>query len=172
MNGKKTRVVFAALVLLAVAAALAAQAAKAVKPKATTKAADAAAAKEQDIRKLMQMTGSANMGLQVMDNMIAQFKKMMPQVPNEFWTDFRNEINAKELTDLIVPIYARHFSHDDIKQLIAFYNTPIGKKLIALQPQIMQESMAAGQKWGAKIGQRAMKKIQDRKKKQGGNLQP
>lgn len=171
MNGKKMRIVFAALVLVAVAAALAGEAAKAVKPKAT-EAAAAAAAKEQDIRKLMQMTGSANMGLQVMDNMIAQFKKMMPQIPEDFWTDFRNEVNAKELTDLIVPIYARHFNHNDIKQLIAFYNTPIGKKLVALQPQIMQESMAAGQKWGAKVGQRAMKKIQERKKKQGGNFQP
>lgn len=172
MNGKKMRIVFVTLVLLAVAAAIAGETTKAVKPKATTQAAGAAAAKEQDIRKLMQMTGAANMGLQVVDNMIAQFKKMMPQVPEDFWTDFRNEINAKELTDLVVPIYAKHFSHEDIKQLIAFYNTPIGKKLIALQPQITQESMAAGQKWGAKIGQRMVKKLQARKQKQGGNFQP
>ena len=103
---------------------------------------------------------------------LRQFKKMMPQIPEDFWTDFRNEVNAKELTDLVVPIYAKHFSHDEIKQLIAFYNTPIGKKLVALQPQIMQESMAAGQKWGNKIGQRVMKKLQERKAKQGGNFQP
>lgn len=172
MNGKKMRIVFAALVLLAVAVALAGEAGKAVNPKAGTEAAGAAKAKERDIRKLMQMTGAANMGLQVADSMIAQFKKGMPQIPDEFWTEFRNEINANELTNLVVPIYAKHFSHDDIKQLIAFYKTPIGKKLIALQPQIMQESMAAGQKWGTKIGQRAIKKLRERQAKQGGNFQP
>lgn len=48
----------------------------------------------------------------------------------------------------ISKIYASYYTCSDIKSLIAFYDTPIGKKSIALGPIMMQESMSAGARWG------------------------
>jgi uncharacterized protein len=132
-----------------------------VKIAAADDAADSAA-KDQDIRTLLSMSGTANVATQVVQQMIGQYRQMMPQVPDEFWTDFQKQMQPQDLIDLIVPIYSRHFSDDDIKQLIAFYDSPIGKKLVLEQPLIARESFDAGQQWGRKIGAKVMQGLRDK----------
>ena len=41
---------------------------------------------------------------------------------------------SKEMADIIVPIYDKHFTESDIDGLIAFYRTPVGKKFIKELP--------------------------------------
>ena len=121
---------------------------------------DNPAAKEQDIRKLLDLTGSGKLGVQVMEGMIANFKQANPNVPEAFWSDFMKEVSPNGLVDLIVPIYDKHFTHDDIKGLIQFYEGPLGKKVTSSMPQITQESMAVGQKWGMDLGMKIQTKLQ------------
>lgn len=123
-------------------------------------AADDVAAKQADIRKLLVLTGSAQIGAQVMTQMMASLRKAMPQVPDRFWNDFQKEVKTDELRELIVPIYDKHLSHDDVKNLIKFYETPTGKHFISEMPGITQESITAGQAWGQAIGRRVMEKLQ------------
>ena len=74
---------------------------------------------------------------------------------------YAKEMNSDSMIELVIPIYAKHFSHDEIKQLIAFYQSPIGKRLIEEQPAIAQEAMQVGQAWGQQIGQRIAQKLKD-----------
>ena len=112
--------------------------------------------KQKDIRKLLKITGSGELGTQVMAQMIGNMKKAMPQVPEKFWADFMKEVHTDELVDLIVPVYDRNLTHDDIKELIKFYESPTGKKFVSVLPKITQESMAVGEKWGRELAQRVM----------------
>ena len=64
---------------------------------------------------------------EVMDQMIAEFRKALPDVPSQFWDDFRKEINIDELVSLMVPVYDKHLSLEDIKAANAFFATPAGK---------------------------------------------
>jgi hypothetical protein len=116
--------------------------------------------KQKDIRKLLKITGSGELGQQVMGQMMANFKKSMPQVPEKFWNDFMKEVHTEELIDLIVPVYDRNLTHDDVKELIKFYETPTGKKFVSVLPKITQESMAVGEKWGRDLAIRVMSKLQ------------
>lgn len=116
--------------------------------------------KQQQIRLLLALTGASQLGKQVMTQMIGSMKKIMPQVPDLFWERFMKEVHPEELTDLIIPIYDRHFTDSDIRQLIAFYESPVGRKLVANLPAIMQESMAAGQTWGGQLGARITQELQ------------
>lgn len=118
--------------------------------------------KTADIRTMLNLSGQATVGAQVMETMTVQFKQMMPQVPAEFWKEAMKEMNANALIELIIPIYEKHYTHEDVKQLIAFYNTPIGKKLSATLPAITQESMAAGQEWGQQVAQDVMTKLKQK----------
>ncbi len=95
-----------------------------------------------------------------MNQMLIPMKQAIPDVPDEFWTKFLAKVDANELVELIVPIYAKHFTHDEIKQLLAFYQTPLGQKMIANQPAIMQESMEAGQEWGGQLGRQVAKELE------------
>jgi hypothetical protein len=52
-----------------------------------------------------------------------------------------------------IPVYNKYYTHDEIKQLIAFYESSLGKKLVEVTPLLTQETMIIGQKWGEKLGQ-------------------
>jgi hypothetical protein len=123
-----------------------------------------AAAKKQDIRKLLDLTGAAQIGQQIAAQMIPMFKQSNPQVPQKFWDDVQKEFNPEAMIQLIIPIYEKHLTHDDVRGLIAFYQSPLGRKMTAVTPQITQESMAAGQQWGMQIAQRVQKRLQDQQK--------
>jgi len=118
--------------------------------------------KEKDIRKLLAMTGAGAMGAQVMHQMIEPFKKAMPNVPPSFWAEFAAEMKPDELVEKLVPVYDKHLSAQELKDIIKFYESPSGKKLLAAQPAIMQDSSVVGQEWGREIGERVMKKLKEK----------
>jgi hypothetical protein len=105
-------------------------------------------------RRLLTVTGAVKLALHGMETMIKQQRAVTPQVPGEFWDAFiaHARRDTMQLFDMLVPIYATHLTRDEIEQLIRFYESPIGRRLTAVQPLISQESMAAGQTWGEAIG--------------------
>jgi hypothetical protein len=70
--------------------------------------------------------------------------------------DFTSQ--EKELTNAIVEVWASNFTVEDLKGLIDFYSTPLGKRLIATLPAITQQGMQAGQAWGRQIYQASIQK--------------
>ncbi|QBG48628.1 DUF2059 domain-containing protein [Verrucomicrobia bacterium S94] len=53
--------------------------------------------------------------------------------------------NDPELTARMITIYQGAFSETELKELIAFYKTPIGKKTLEELPRLMQEGAMVGQ---------------------------
>lgn len=119
-------------------------------------------AKLKDIRKLMEVSGSGQIGMQVARQMIDSFRTSMPNVPAAFWDDFLKQARGEDLIDLVVPVYDRHLSHEDVKQLLVFYESPTGRKFVSVMPAITRDSMAAGQKWGEQLGQSVMRRLQEK----------
>ena len=64
------------------------------------------------------------------------------------------------LIDLLVPVYKKHFSEQDLKDAIEMYKTPIGKKISEKTPIIAQETMQASMQWGMELSQKMQKYIQ------------
>lgn len=58
---------------------------------------------------------------------------------------WRKELKGKVL-DLYTPIYQKHLTLDEMKELLEFYHSPVGGKLGASAPQIEQEAYAEQQK--------------------------
>jgi hypothetical protein len=118
--------------------------------------------KTEKIKQLLELSGSGKMGIQVMNQMMDSFKKSFTNVPQEFWDECKKEMKSEDITNMVIPIYEKYYTETDINQLITFYNSPIGKKMIATMPQIMQESMTAGQSWGKQIGQRVLAQLKEK----------
>jgi len=118
-------------------------------------------AKRADILQLMQMTGSGQLGLQFGDAMVTAFtenmKKVRPDIPPRMIEIVRDEVSKLlqqqigVLIEQVVPIYHQQFTHEEIKGLLQFYGTPVGRKVIQAMPTILQQSMAAGQAWGRSL---------------------
>ncbi|MFZ1805726.1 MAG: DUF2059 domain-containing protein, partial [Cyclobacteriaceae bacterium] len=101
----------------------------------------------------------------IISQMFTMFKQQFSTVDEETWTSFETEfknVSINELEDLLVPIYQKHMTIEDLKELIKFYETPVGKKFALKTPLIVQESMQVGQQWGMKIGQDFAKKMKEK----------
>ena len=51
-----------------------------------------------------------------------------------------------ELATEMVPLYARNFTAAEIRQMAAFYNTPVGAKMMQVMPQLMGEMIQVSQR--------------------------
>lgn len=109
--------------------------------------------KNDDILKLLRISGTGNLAEQMMDAMIPQFQQLVPGIPNTFWVKFREKLNIDDLLYACIPAYNKYYTHDEIKQLITFYESPLGKRVVEITPILTQETMAIGQEWGEKLGQ-------------------
>ncbi|MCK8044207.1 DUF2059 domain-containing protein [Shewanella sp. 1CM18E] len=117
-------------------------------------------ASAESVKQLMQKTGAGELGVQAMKQMLPALKNIIPDAPESFWTDYMAEFNPEDLVEMTVPIYQKYLTEEEVQALNAFYDTPAGKKLIKVQPRIMQESMMAGQQWGQTVAQDVMQKYQ------------
>lgn len=79
------------------------------------------------------------------------------------------ELQARfsELQDSFVNIYVTLYSLEDLRALIAFYATPLGQRLIQIQPKVAQQAAEAGQVWGTKVGHEAFIKHIDQLRSMG-----
>lgn len=114
---------------------------------------------KEHAKMLLEITGSAKLGTQVMRNMISTFKKSMPSVPDIFWEDFLKEAKPEMLIDLLIPVYIKYYSDEELVKLIEFYKTPLGKKVTETLPLIAQDSYTIGAEWGKQISEQVVKKL-------------
>jgi hypothetical protein len=119
-------------------------------------------AKRAEIRKLIELTGAANVSTEAMRHIIAPIRTSYPDVPDAFWDTFLKEVHPDELIDLVVPIYDRYYTLDEIHDLTRFYESPVGQKTIKVLPKLSAEAIDAGQQWGQTITDRAMRKLRQK----------
>jgi hypothetical protein len=51
----------------------------------------------QRVKNLMELTGSANFGVQMLDQLIPAMKNAAPNAPESFWNELRTEFNPNDL---------------------------------------------------------------------------
>lgn len=125
---------------------------------------DVEAAKASDIRRLLDLTGTRDMVDGMKSSMMEQFRRSAPGMPNEMLTEMMAELKADDLVESMIPVYSKHFTGADIKQLIAFYQSPFGKKVLREMPQIIAESNDVGTHWGEGVVQRVATRWRDQGK--------
>jgi len=149
MNKKLTLALFVALSLVSFQmASFAQEAAPASDP-----------AKIADIRKLISLTGGDKVGEQMIDQMIKSFSAYNPNIPAEFWTEFKKDVDTNKITEMNIPVYDKYLTADEIKETIKFYESAVGKKLIEVLPKVLEETYTAGEQWGYEVGTKLQNKL-------------
>jgi hypothetical protein len=75
--------------------------------------------------------------------------------------------SAGDLNARVVNVWASNFSVAELNSLITFYQSPIGKKLIATIPLVQQQSVAISQQWGQTAFKAALAKHGDELRARG-----
>jgi hypothetical protein len=88
---------------------------------------------------------------------------------NEIAAKMRGDLAPRlsEISGQVAKIYAEHFTEQELKDLLVFYKSPVGKKLIAEQPKIGDASLKFAQDWANKLSDEVVAKMRAELKKKG-----
>ena len=130
-------------------------------------------------KQIVELKGARQLFTPLVRGVVEKVKDQFMQT-NFMWGKDLNEVAAKlekdyaprvdELVDTAARIYASHFTEAELKQLLAFYQTPVGRKSITEEPKALDESMASGGNWGDALADEVVVKIRDEMKKRGHDL--
>ncbi len=88
-----------------------------------------------------------------------------PKVLDIIWESVKADVfdmEIKKLNEQLVPIYNKHFTHEEVKELLTFYEIPIGKKLTEKSPVILSESIQISQQWGMGLVSKIQQYLDDK----------
>lgn len=116
--------------------------------------------KTENVKEIIRLSGLSNMSSDVKIQFLDQFKKMYPNVKDSFWKKMETEINTDSLITQTSVLFEKYFTANEISELLQFYKSTLGKKMIANMPLIMQESQVIGQKWGMEIADKISNQLE------------
>jgi hypothetical protein len=88
---------------------------------------------------------------------------------SEIATKMRADLQPRfsELTDEMAKLYADAFTPQEMKEILAFYQSPTGKKLLDTQPKLVDASMSFAQNWANKLSDEVTAKMREELVKRG-----
>jgi hypothetical protein len=137
------------------------------------------AASMQLAKELIAITGATAMFKPLIAGVVEQARLLyLQQNPalgkdlNEIAQKMRKDLQPRnaELFNEISKLYATHFTEQDLKQILAFYKSPAGKKMLAQQPVVVDASMNFAQQWANTLSEEVTSKMRDELKKKGHNM--
>jgi hypothetical protein len=99
-----------------------------------------------DVLKVIQQSGAAA-------PMQMAKEQVMENIPLTKRADFSKDFDATlpMLYEEIAKIYMETYTHDEVKEMLKFYDSPVGKKMASSLGEITKKSNAVGQEWGMEL---------------------
>ena len=130
-------------------------------------------------RQIIALKGGENIFNTLIPGVIEQSKYMFEQQnPNlgnalrDVATKLRNELTPRqaELHSEDAKVYSSRFTEKEIKDLLAFYQSPLGRKLITEEPRALDQSMTYAQDWARRLSDEVVVKMRAEMKKLGHDI--
>ena len=127
-------------------------------------------------KEIVTTTGATALFNPLIPGVVEQAKNLFLQQNPGLAKDL-NEIAAKMRSDLaprfqelvndVAKNYATSFTEQELKDILAFYKTPAGAKLIANQSKVVDASLKFAQTWANTLSEQVIAKMRDELKKKG-----
>jgi uncharacterized protein len=82
--------------------------------------------------------------------------------------EYANKKN--DMLDNLARAFTQRFTEQELKDAVAFYKTPLGKKLILEEPAAMDEGMTKAQTWANQFSEEMLSRIRVEMRKRGHNV--
>ncbi len=78
---------------------------------------------------------------------------IVKMIPEENRDAFKKELTAstQDLYLKMATVYTESFTEQELDKILAFYDTPVGKKMVAITPELIKKGMEIGQAWGMEL---------------------
>jgi uncharacterized protein len=94
---------------------------------------------------------------------------MLSKDLTEVATKLRAEYTPRstELLDDAAKLYASRFTEQELKEALAFYKSPLGRKMVAQEPLILDQSMKNAQAWANRLSEEVIGRFRVEMKRRG-----
>lgn len=105
-------------------------------------------------------------------NIFVQQSPNLQKDLNEAAAALRTQLlpRASELKDEIAKLYAARFTEAELKEILTFFKSASGKKLLLEEPRFVEVSLGRAQEWANKLSEEVMVKFRAEMKKKGHTL--
>ena len=105
-------------------------------------------------------------------NIILQSNLNLSKELDEVALKLAGEYNPRldELTRHSAQLFASHFTEKELAQIVAFYKSPLGKKVIEAEPKVLEQSMAHADAWARNMEQEILERFRAEMKKKGHDI--
>lgn len=97
-----------------------------------------------------------------------QLSKQLNEVAEILHKEF--EPKRAEIVTEAARVFAQHFTEQELKDIAAFYRSPVGKKLAVEEPNSIDQSMRRAQAWADDLSEKVMTRFRAEMKKKGFDL--
>jgi hypothetical protein len=104
--------------------------------------------------------GNPNLSAEQRTQALQKLQADLPKIQSSVGALLSDATLVDELMDQSIPLYARHFTADEIRQITAFYRTPVGAKTLATMPALTKEAMMLSQRLMMPRVQRMVQQLQ------------
>ncbi len=134
------------------------------------------AAQQKLARQVVELSGSARAFDSVIPSLVQQIYATFVQQNPDLSKDLAASLEAlipefdkrkEEILTIVSQGFAANFTEAELNDLLTFYNSPTGKKLIAQNPEILREAYTRTQEWSGKISQQMIERLKQEMKKKG-----
>ena len=130
-------------------------------------------------KELVMLKGGNQMFEPIVIGMIEQTKTALLQTNPQLSKDLdavssqlRTEYSPKtaDLVNEAARQYASRFSDAELKELVTFFKSPLGQKMLVQEPQVLDATFDFVNQWGPRVGEDLMNRFRAEMKKKGHNL--
>jgi hypothetical protein len=89
---------------------------------------------------------------------------------NAVVTDYEKKFDVDQVTEQLISIYDKHYSSEEIKELLQFYGSPLGQRMAAEAPKISREMQAVTRATAAKAVKDALQETKEENPGVGQNV--
>ena len=94
--------------------------------------------------------------------------KDLNEVATKLHADYASR--SAEILNEVAKIYASRFTEQELKDALNFYKSPLGRKLVVEEPNILDQSMRTAQTWAENLSQEIIAKMRAEMKKRGHDI--
>jgi hypothetical protein len=130
-------------------------------------------------KQIIDLKGVKNVFQPLVRGVVIKTKQMFMQT-NFMWQKDLDEVavivekqfepRETEVLDASARIYASHFTEQELKDLLAFYQTPLGQKAIAEEPKALDQSMSYAGTWADSLSTQVIDSMRAEMKKRGHDI--
>jgi hypothetical protein len=104
--------------------------------------------KVEAIRSFLDVTRTADVFLTGFEQAMAD-QPNPSDMPDGFLEAFQAKVHERtpEFIDMLVPLYDKHLSLEDLYTLIEFFSTPLGQRLVELEMDLATEIATLAERW-------------------------